>query len=473
MNGKVLFAAALAAALFAGCSGGGKEGRMIKTCIFPGDYPDPSIMRDGQDFYMTHSCFTYYPGLLIWHSTDLLNWEPVARAVQGQDYSIFAPELCKVGDKYYIYYPTSNGLNFVVTADDIRGPWSEPVQLDASGIDPGHVVGEDGKRYLYLSNGNAPLVMAQLTDDGLSVAAKPKTIYQGWQFPKEWETEGFWLESPKLVKHGDYYYLITAEGGTAGPETSHMCVVARSKSATGPWENSPHNPMIHTYSADEQWWSKGHGTLIDDADGNWYIVYHSYRNGFHTLGRSTIVESVVWTKDGWPVAAQKDGALWENKGLQADYSYLRDYDNPLLWAKWEPGVDGKEGFENVKDGTLMTTTAIDEDYMIEASFCMGGNGQAGLYLFYNENAFFGTTVDGVEDLAKANDDTADVYIRIENKHNVASVWASADGSDWTLVESGRDVSSYHHNTYQGFFALRPAYLVTPDSRLKSFTYKPL
>ena len=91
------------------------ETNYIKSCIFPGDYPDPTIMREGNDFYMTHSSFTYYPGLLIWHSTDLINWEPVARAVQGQDYSIFAPDICKVGDKYYIYYPTSGGENFVVT----------------------------------------------------------------------------------------------------------------------------------------------------------------------------------------------------------------------------------------------------------------------------------------------------------------------------------------------------------------------
>ena len=89
----------------------------LKTCIFPGDYPDPTILRDGNDFYMTHSSFTYFPALLIWHSTDLVNWEPVARAVEDGDYSIFAPDLCKVNGKYYIYYPTSKGENYVVTAD--------------------------------------------------------------------------------------------------------------------------------------------------------------------------------------------------------------------------------------------------------------------------------------------------------------------------------------------------------------------
>ena len=107
------------------------------------------------------------------------------------------------------------------------------------------------------------------------------------------------LESPKLNEHNGYYYLTSAQGGTAGPATSHMVVSARSKSVTGPWENSPYNPIVHTYSATDSWWSKGHGTLIDDVNGNWWIVYHAYANGYHTLGRSTLIEPIEWTEDGW------------------------------------------------------------------------------------------------------------------------------------------------------------------------------
>ena len=100
------------------------------------------------------------------------------------------------------------------------------------------------------------------------------------------------LESPKLNEHNGYYYLTSAQGGTAGPATSHMVVSARSKSVTGPWENSPYNPIVHTYSVTDSWWSKGHGTLIDDVNGNWWIVYHAYANDYHTLGRSTLIEPV-------------------------------------------------------------------------------------------------------------------------------------------------------------------------------------
>lgn len=440
-----LLSLALAAAL-AGCA---QKPAPLKTCIFPGDYPDPSIVRDGNDFYMTHSSFTYFPALLVWHSTDLVHWEPISRAVEEGDYSIYAPDICKVGGKFYIYYPTSRGENYVVTADNPRGPWSEPVKLDVGGIDPGHVVAEDGQRYLYTNNG----FVTPLTPDGLAAAGRPRKVYDPWEFPAEWETEGVWLESPKLFKRGDWYYLVSAEGGTAGPATSHMVVVARSKSALGPWENSPHNPMVHTYSADEAWWSKGHGTLVDDAKGNWYVVYHAYRNSFHTLGRSTIIESVEWTKDGWPVLVEKDGAKWEQDGLQGDYSYLRDYANPLLWARWQPGFAG---------GTLMTTTAVDASYEITAGFEVPEGSAAGLYLFYNEAAHFGLSCSD-----------AAFSIRIRNERNSATLWKKVADGEWTLVQEKVDVSLFHHNKYSGFFALRPAYLLTGEARLTSFEYKAL
>ena len=446
MRRKALHLLLAAALLAAACT---PKTTPVKTCIFPGDYPDPTILRDGGDFYMTHSSFTYFPALLVWHSTDQLHWEPVARAVEDGDYSIFAPEICKVDGKFYIYYPTSRGENYVVVADRPEGPWSAPVKLDVGGIDPGHVVAEDGQRYLYTNNG----WVTPLTPDGLAAAGKPQKVYDGWEFPAEWETEGMWLESPKLLKRGDWYYLVSAEGGTAGPATSHMVVVARSKSALGPWENSPHNPMVHTYSADEAWWSKGHGTLIDDADGNWYIVYHAYRNGFHTLGRSTLIESVEWTEDGWPVLTEPDGAKWEKDGLQGSYASLRDYANPLLWAKWQPGYAG---------GTLWTATAVDASYEITARFSIPEGSQAGLFLFYNEEANIGLTGSDPQ-----------FAVRIRNERNIVSVWEQTGDGEWASVMERQDVSEMHHNRYQGFFALRPAYLLGEGAELLEFTYKPL
>ena len=170
--------------------------------LLSGDYPDPSIIREGKDFYMTNSSFNYAPGLLIWHSTDLVNWTPIARALHALDGSVYAPDLVKYKGRYYIYYPAA-GANYVVYADDVRGPWSQPVKLDLAGIDPGYVVGEDGKRYLYVDKG----AIAPLSDDGLKVTGPKKTVYEGWRFPKDWKTEGngdMFLEGPKLL-HKDGY----------------------------------------------------------------------------------------------------------------------------------------------------------------------------------------------------------------------------------------------------------------------------
>lgn len=132
--------------------------------VFAGDYPDPSILRDGKDYYIVHSSFEYYPGLLIWHSTDLINWMPVTNILHTYVGSAWAPDMVKYNGKYYVYFPTES-KKYVVWAESMNGPWSDPIDLKADvGIDPDHVVDADGNRYLYFSNrGCVPL-----SDDGLS-----------------------------------------------------------------------------------------------------------------------------------------------------------------------------------------------------------------------------------------------------------------------------------------------------------------
>lgn len=175
--------------------------------ILSGDYPDPSIMRDGEDYYMTHSPFYYMPGLLIWHSKDLVNWEPICRALPEFKGSAWAPDLLKYKDTYYIYYPSA-GTNWVIWAKDIKGPWSKPIDLKISGIDPGHIADEQGNRYLYVDNG----VVIRLTVDGLATVGEKRKVYDGWKYPDTWETECMCLESPKLIYHNGYYYLTSAQG---------------------------------------------------------------------------------------------------------------------------------------------------------------------------------------------------------------------------------------------------------------------
>jgi len=461
--------------------------------ILRGDYPDPSILRDGDDYYMTHSPFYYAPGFLIWHSRDLVHWTPLCRAATQWEGSAMAPDLVKAGGRYYIYFP-ANGTNWVIWADRITGPWSDPIDLKVGGIDPGHMTDSDGKRYLYTNEGK----VVQLSDDGLSTVGEQKKVYDGWTYPSTWETEGMYLESPKLAKIGDYYYLVSAEGGTAGPATSHMCAVARSKSALGPWENSPYNPLVHTYSATDNWWSKGHGTLVDDADGNWWIVYHAYANGYHTLGRQTLIEPVELTPDGWLSPTHRTTLPPKASTCASDGLTLSDNFSSstlgLQWTFWKENatkaVSTKNGKLTVKakgstpaNGRLLLTTATDKCYEVSTDITVSSGSKGGLMLFYNEDAFAGIVSDGktftLYRSAKDKSTTSNrlgknFSLKIRNQGNHVTFFARKDSlSAWTTLATNIDVSSMNHNVHGGFYALRPALLSMGKSSVtfRDFTYK--
>ena len=187
------------------------DGRFLNP-IMAGDHPDPSILKDGDDYYMTFSSFESVPGIHIWHSRDLVNWQPVVAALTTNIGSVWAPELIKHEGKFYCYIPArfpDYRSNYVIWADRIEGPWSEPIDLKIpANIDPGHVVGEDGKRYLFLNGGDR----VKLTDDGLATDGALEHAYSPWRYPDDWDVEGFSPEGPKITRHGDYFYLITAVG---------------------------------------------------------------------------------------------------------------------------------------------------------------------------------------------------------------------------------------------------------------------
>ena len=166
--------------------------------------------------------------------------------------------------------------NMVMTAEKPEGPWSDPESLEIQApegihfpaIDPGFVMTPEGKKYLYVSQG----YVVELNDAGTKAVGTPRKVYDGWEYPAAWNVQCMCLESPKLFMKDGYYYLVSAEGGTSGPSTAHMTVVARSKSPVGPWENSPYNPLTHTYSPDEKWWQQGHGTIFKATDGKHFVV---------------------------------------------------------------------------------------------------------------------------------------------------------------------------------------------------------
>lgn len=474
--------------------------------ILAGDRPDPSVLKHGEDYYMVHSSFDSVPGLLVWHSRDLVNWQPVGPALKRYVGNVWAPDLVFHAGKFHIYFPalTANRLtNMVVTADDIRGPWSDPVDLNVGNIDPGHAVGPDGKRYLFFSAGH----MAPLADDGLSLAGPVKKVYDGWKYPEHWEVETFAQEGPKILRHGDYYYMVLAEGGTAGPATSHMVIMARSKSIDGPWENSPYNPIVRTASATEKWWSRGHATLVEGPDGKqWYLVYHAYENGFYNLGRQTLLEPVEWTADGWLRASGHDvarpiplpaGGTAVTAGLPLSDDFRTDTIG-VRWSFFRPPGPVAEHYRyepealvlkangtSPKDASPLTLICGDHAYEIEVEIERTAGATGGLLLFYSERLFAGLGFSDDQMFEYWKGDTTTFprpetiglryHLRLRNNRHVVTVWYSPDGRNWTKHWMQFEVSGYHHNVAGGFLSLRPALLATGrgEVRFRNFRYKAL
>ncbi len=466
--------------------------------VFAGDYPDPSLLREGKDYYIVHSSFEYYPGLLIWHSTDLINWTPVTNALHTYVGSVWAPDMIKHNGKYYIYFPAEN-KNYVVWAESINGPWSEPIDLKTSeGIDPGHVVDTDGKRYLYFSNGG----YVPLSDDGLSVAGDISHSYNGWPIPREWTIECFCLESPKFVKRGEYYYLIAAQGGTAGPATGHMIVSARSKSPLGPWENSPYNPVIKTYTRSERWCSKGHGTLFEDHKGDWWMVYHAYEKDFYNMGRQTLLEPIEWTADRWfktpegvkaeaPIkrpslpASTTSFQLSDNFGgtsLKPHWAFFGGYE-PSRFQLQNKTLQIQAKGNGVGNCSPLLCVPSHHSYTADVEINIEGNATAGLVLFYNSNYHSGILADSKDIIAdlrgwqfstEKNVIQRHVLLRLKNIDNQVDMYYSLDGSNWIKIENSIDVSSMHHNVLSGFMSLRIGLCAYGEGTVsfKNFTYTP-
>jgi beta-xylosidase len=464
----------------------------LPAVILNGDFPDPTILRDGEDYYLTHSSFHAVPGLPIWHSRNLREWKMITRALRTYVGNVWAPEIIKHENLFYIYFP-AGGTNWVITANTPAGPWSPPVDLKVGGIDPGHVVSQDGKRYLHLSAGKA----VELAPDGLRVLGEPYTVYDGWPYPSEWATECFCLESPKLFFRQGFYHLISAQGGTAGPATSHMAVSARSRSPLGPWENNPHNPFIRTKSAAESWWSKGHATLFADANDQWYAVYHGFQNGQRQRGRQVLLEPVTWTPDGWFHLAEPDGEQFQARVIRNHSISDDDFASPELHLQWQ--LDGSQfAPEFVLENRTLTLPAqqgkltvlyaqgSDHDFEISVRLQPTGNVETGLILYFRPQSFVGIGLsgsDGILFLAAEGDQRRKfacpgcAFFKLRLRENTLSMFWSQDGKQWTKHERSLDISALHGNPQAGFNALKPGIFVRGRDRGKGnvgvsdFTYR--
>jgi xylan 1,4-beta-xylosidase len=363
-------------------------------------------------------------------------------------------------------------------------------------------VGEDGKRYLFLNG----VSRVRLSDDGLATVGAVDHVYNGWKYPADWITEAYALEGPKLTRHGGYFYLISAVGGTAGPATSHMVIAARSKSIDGPWENCPANPIVHTKSATEYWWSRGNATLVEGPAGDWWMVYHAYENGYRTLGRQTLLEPIAWTADGWfkAVGGDLSKPLLKPKGGRAVANGIARSDDfaasafGTRWSFYEPEA-GELKRARLSDGSLilqgkgtspsncspLTGITGDHAYEVSVALELDGDATGGLLLFFNKALFIGIGIDGSsmttykagrvsfwhEDIPK----TRSLHMRIVNNRHIVNFQYSLDGSAWTRHGLTSETSGYNVNVADDLWSLRPALFATGSGavRFRDFRYRAL
>ena len=484
--------------------------------VFSGDHPDPTLLVDGEDFYLTFSSFDAYPGIVIWHSVDLVNWTPLTAALQTPIGSVWAPELVKHEGRYFCYIPArfqDYRSIYVIHADRIEGPWSEPIDLLLpQHIDPGHAVDEHGKRWLFLSGGDR----VALAPDGLSLAGTVEHVYDPWRYPEDWVVETFAPEGPKIVRRGDFFYMVTAVGGTAGPPTGHMVIMARSTSIDGPWEDDPGNPVIKTWSAEEKWWSRGHATLFEGPDKQWWMIYHGYENGYWTLGRQTLLEPVTWTDDGWikPLGGDLSAPLRKpvDRGPQPHGQPLSDnFSTDRLgthWAFYDPAPDEAQRLRRVDgklhlagkgstpgDSSPLCCIVGDQSYEVEVNAEVDGVAEAGLVLFYNRRLYagLGFSTDGLtmhryglqRRYGTAPGQRADqaavaprrsMRIRLRNERNILTIHTSDDGGrTWQKFGVQMELSGYHHNVAYDFLSLRPVLYAAGEgtARFSDFIYRGL
>jgi alpha-N-arabinofuranosidase len=290
--------------------------------ILHGFYPDPSVTRAGRDFYLVHSTFDWFPGIPVWRSRDLIHWTQIGNAIDrpgqldfkrlGLSRGVFAPSIhFHAGTFYIVNTCVDCGGNFLITATNPAGPWSDPAWLPElkGGIDPSLFFDDDGSAWMV--NNDVPpgqplyeghrAIWAQRFDPKTLKTFGPRTLLVngGVDIAKK----PIWIEGPHILKREGWYYLTCAEGGTA---EGHSQVVFRSRRPDGPYVPFAGNPILTQRDLPRgrpmPVTSAGHAQLVEAPDGKWWATFlatRPYQGDFYNTGRETFLLPVTWT-DGWP-----------------------------------------------------------------------------------------------------------------------------------------------------------------------------
>lgn len=290
--------------------------------ILAGFYPDPSITRAGDDFYLVHSSFSFYPGVPVFHSTDLVNWRPLGHVLTrpeqldlteaGVSRGIFAPTIRYHDDTFYMITTLiDTGGNFLVTAKDPAGPWSDPIWLpEVEGIDPDIFFDDDGQVYIAhngpppgepLYEGHRAIWLWEYDpEDKQIINNSGRLIVNGGT---DLAKEPVWIEAPHIFKKDGWYYLSCAEGGTG---YEHSQVIFRARSLDEPFVPYENNPILTQRDLDidrpNPITTAGHADMVKTPAGEWWAVFlatRAYNQTLYNTGRETFLLPVTWA-DGWP-----------------------------------------------------------------------------------------------------------------------------------------------------------------------------
>ena len=489
--------------------------------IITGFAPDPSITRVGDDFYLVNSTFEYFPGVPVYHSRDLINWELIGYALHETSQAelggisssggIHAATIRFHDGRYYVI--TTNvvageTVNFVVTAADPRGPWSDAhVLAGAPGIDPSLFFDDDGRAW-YVGNhmpadpefdGQAEIWLQELDLDAMQLTGERHYLWRGC-------CGGVWAEGPHIYKKDGYYYLLISEGGTA---YEHALAVAISKEITGPYRNNPRNPVLshRQLSYDHPITGVGHADLVELQDGRWYAVALGWRlvDGSHgILGRETFLLPVTWETEpyGWkqekltypvfsPLTGKVElhypvpvaGSVQQGAGAFAD-----EFDGDDLDLQWNFRRAPSAPFHSLTEADGRLRLYLQPGAIAErAQYSLVGirqrhfefesithmmfapsavNEEAGMAVIQNDKSAFLLTVSGGTDgnairLRYAQDGTVDtiaarpfagddVYLKISGDYLDYGFYYSVDGENWQVLQEGVDGAALSPANIAGF-----------------------
>ena len=454
-------------AYFEEVTGSPLEG-MYRNPIRRGMFPDPSVVRVGDDYYMVNSTFVYFPCIPVSHSRDLVSWQVIGHAITNPDWAhlegleggrgYWAPDISYHDGRFYIC--ATLRLNdegavrrrqMVVTSERPEGPYSEPVFFEEDGIDPSLFHDDDGRHYMLLNRG------ARIFEiDGTATRRLSETTLLYYGSHKRAP------EGPHLLKKDGFYYLFLAEGGTG---MGHRETVARSRNLMGPYTPSPYGPVIRQTDERALIQRCGHAKPVQTADGRWYFVYLCGRalcGQWTMLGRETALDPFTWTADGWPLLNGGRGVSTLNAlPLQLQpFAYERtDWLTPRPPAPGTIRHDGRGGVTlcggayplsdtRCRSLTLRRQTAFDCTFSAELIVPDAEDGEAGLTAYYDEHSYYTVGLcrrEGAWYLRVTEREGCETRVRCEREIQAVpgqrvTLSTRASGLDrsvsWTLEETG-------------------------------------